>query len=351
MQLYAWADQQAAALRQYDECVRLLAAELGVPPAPETTALHQAILQRQLSPLLRLQTRDVAAIMPAFLQEAAPLDAQPGIFVARERELAQLQRLLGLALANQGRVAFVSGDAGSGKTALLQEFARRARIEHPGLVVATGTCQAFAGIGDPYLPFREILGLLTGDVEARCTAGAISRAHACSLWCLLPVAVQAILAGSTGLLDTFIPGAALLQRARAVAPMGADWLVQLEAIAGAQGSPGAPALQQQDLFTQTTRFLFESGRRHPLLLVLDDLQWADAGSIHLLFHLGRQLQGSRILLAGLYRPADVALGLPSLINDQSPAPQAGRHPLVPVVSELQRTYGDGVIDLQQADGR
>ncbi len=52
MQLYAWDDQQAAALRQHARCVRLLADELGVPPAPETEQLYQAIRARRLTRLL-----------------------------------------------------------------------------------------------------------------------------------------------------------------------------------------------------------------------------------------------------------------------------------------------------------
>lgn len=48
MRLYAWADQQAAALRQYQECVRLLEEELGVEPEAETVALYNAIRTRQL---------------------------------------------------------------------------------------------------------------------------------------------------------------------------------------------------------------------------------------------------------------------------------------------------------------
>lgn len=356
MQLYAWADQQGAAVRQYEECMRVLAAELRAEPSAETSALYQAIVARQLPSSLRIESRTAAPTVPLFLQqEATTPETQPSTFVARERELTQLQRLLGLAMANQGRVAFVCGDAGSGKTALLHEFARRARAEHSGLIVATGSCQAFAGIGDPYLPFLEILGLLTGDVEARCAAGAISRAQAYSLWCLVPDAVQAILAGSIDLLDTFIPGVALLQRAQAAAPKGSDWVTELETRVGAQVPASAavnePAVQQKDLFAQTTRFLLALARRHPLLLVLDDLQWADAGSIHLLFHLGRQLPGSRIMLVGLYRPADVALGRPALMGDQAPERTAERHPLAPVLAELQRTFGDNTVDLGQADGR
>jgi predicted ATPase len=77
-----------------------------------------------------------------------------------------------------------------------------------------------------------------------------------------------------------------------------------------------------------------------LLLVLDDLQWADQGSISLLFHLGRQLAGSRTLIVGTYRPEEVAIG------------RGGeRHPLQPLVHELQRYYGDSAIDLDRAEGR
>ena len=91
-------------------------------------------------------------------------------------------------------------------------------------------------------------------------------------------------------------------------------------------------------FAQYTKVLHLLAKRFPLLLVLDDLQWADAGSISLLFHLGRRLAGRRILVIGAYRPSDVALGR----NNE-------RHPLVPVVSEFQRHFGTIQIDLAQAE--
>ena len=87
------------------------------------------------------------------------------VFVARERELSQLQTFLDDALAGQGTVCFVTGEAGAGKTALVTEFARRAQAEHDDLLVAMGDGNAQAGIGNPYLPFHEILSMLTRDVE------------------------------------------------------------------------------------------------------------------------------------------------------------------------------------------
>jgi predicted ATPase len=76
------------------------------------------------------------------------------------------------------------------------------------------------------------------------------------------------------------------------------------------------------------------------MLLVDDLQWADGGSISLLFHLGRRLAGSRILIVGSFRPEEVAIGR-----------EGERHPLDPVVNELQRDYGDIILNLGQAENR
>ena len=97
-------------------------------------------------------------------------------------------------------------------------------------------------------------------------------------------------------------------------------------------------------------------RQAPLLILVDDLQWADLGSISLLFHLGRALAGSRILILGAYRPEEVALGQQARSLDSGQAPSAGsahwdRHPLEPVVQELQRLFGDITVDLGRAARR
>ena len=73
--------------------------------------------------------------------------------------------------------------------------------------------------------------------------------------------------------------------------------------------------------------------------MLDDLQWSDAGSTSLLFHLARRLSGSRILVVGLYRPGDV-------LHDRD----GHQHPLHPVVRELASEYGDATVDLSRSEG-
>ena len=72
--------------------------------------------------------------------------------------------------------------------------------------------------------------MLTGDVEARWAAGAIPREQARRLWHTLPVAAQALVETGPDLIDTFVLGAALLERAMTCTqwPVGADWLNRLE---------------------------------------------------------------------------------------------------------------------------
>ncbi|MFB0538056.1 MAG: BTAD domain-containing putative transcriptional regulator, partial [Anaerolineae bacterium] len=342
MRLLALSDQRSAALAQYETCRRLLAEELGVEPAKETTRLYEQIRDGKLKApeLFPAPPFDLTARLPPFLEEE-PVEVERPVFVAREHELAQLGRFLDLALAGQGRVVFVTGEAGSGKTALVQEFTRRAQDAHSDLVVASGNCNAYTGIGDPYLPFREVLELLTGDVEARWAAEAITREHARRLWNTLPLAAQALVEAGSDLIDTFVPGPALVERAVAYVPGRADWLTRLDELVERKATgPGVPGPQQSDLFEQYTRVLQALARQALLVLVVDDLQWADAGSISLLFHLGRQLASSRILIVGAYRSEEVALG------------RGGeRHPLEPVVNEFQRHFGDIAVDVGQAESR
>ncbi|MGD9094158.1 MAG: tetratricopeptide repeat protein, partial [Anaerolineales bacterium] len=236
---------------------------------------------------------------------------------------------------------FITGEAGAGKTALIHEFTHRTQDALADLIVASGNCNAHTGIGDPYLPFREILELLTGDVESRWAAGAMTGEHARRLWNTLPLAAQSLVEAGPDLIDTFIPGNALFDRCRSCTPKGANWLTRLEELVGRKTTmPISSSTQQSDLFEQYTRVLGALARRVPLVLVVDDLQWADLGSISLLFHLGRYLTGCRILILGAYRPEEIALGR-----------DGDRHPLESVVNEFQRQFGQVFVDMDQAERR
>lgn len=322
--LYGRNGQRAEAHRQYQTCARLLAEELDIEPEPETKQLYE-------------QIRTGEVLLPPSEPASELPPAQPPLFVARTRELAWLNSHLAEVLKGNGRVLFVTGGAGRGKTALLAEFARRAQEAHKDLMVAGGSGNAIAGVGDAYLPFREVMELLTGNVTARGIGRVIDTEQARRLRALLPQTTQALLEHGPQLLDLLVSANQLLARATAVVPAGTSWLAALRAeVTHRHRAPGV--LEQTAVFGQVTSVLHHLARQHPLLLTLDDLQWLDAASLGLLFQLGRRLAGSRILIVGAYRPDELA-------QDRD-----GRlHPLVQLLDEFKRHYGDIAIDLAATD--
>jgi tetratricopeptide (TPR) repeat protein len=274
--------------------------------------------------------------LPAFL-ESVP-GPGPATFVGRDREMARLESQLGAALDGRGRVAFIAGGAGQGKTALALAFARRAEESHSDLIVLSGQCNAQAGIGDPYLPFREALDQLTGGVEAKWASGVISTEGARRLWTALPLAIQTMIELAPDLVDRMAPGTQLIVRAAAVSPQATAWRKDLEDFLERRVVfQVTTAPKQIDLFEQLTRLFRQVSERSPLLLILDDLQWADDASISLLFHLGRRIADRRVLVLCAYRPDEVALGR-----------DGDRHPLEQVIHELVRLHGENVLDLAES---
>jgi DNA-binding SARP family transcriptional activator len=150
MQLYAWSGQQAAALRQYEESVRLLDAELGVAPEDETTALYEAIKLRRLQMPDRVVVQESVGveeksalhpISPTPLPDSIPhtshvhnLPQQTTPFVGREQELA---KIAGNLADPACRLITILGPGGIGKTRLGIEAAAQwaafgHRLSSPG---------------------------------------------------------------------------------------------------------------------------------------------------------------------------------------------------------------------------
>jgi DNA-binding SARP family transcriptional activator/predicted ATPase len=341
----------------FQRCVEILANELAVEPSEDTKTVYEKLSSgEKFFRLYPFEEAPTAQRMggfptipephpPAFLDVELRLrDESAGIFVAREAELERLQGFFREMMGGKGRVVFITGDAGSGKTALMHEFARRAQESIPDLRVSFGDCNALSGIGDPYLPFRDAFGMLCGDLESKYESGQLRREQAQRLWTSLPLSIQSVVKDGPDLVHSFIHGSALLAFGKAYNPEKTGWLQPLEELIQGQAIQlGSTGLEQKDLFNQYTKVLQAFSAQHPLLLLLDDLQWADAGSISLLFHLGRRIEESRILILGAYRPTEL-----------STTAEGEAHPLGKVVSEFKRNFGDIQVDLgtvQNEEGR
>jgi len=258
------------------------------------------------------------------------------VFVGRERQLSRLDRFLEGALAGKGGVCFITGEAGSGKTELFKEFFARSQTKHSDLVVAVGRCNSQTGEGEAYLPFKEILRLLTGDVERELSGQAISPENANRLKKLFSNTGEAVVWFGPNLVDIFVPGSVLMTKAGIYVAKKVGWAKRLEKLIekrkGAEYRP--PQLTQASLYNEYAQVLFKLAEKTPLALVIDDLQWVDLSSLELLFHLGRKVAGNRILIVGVYRPSDIAMGR-----------KGERHPLEPIVHELGRTWGEIYVNL------
>ncbi|HEX7360749.1 MAG TPA: AAA family ATPase [Bryobacteraceae bacterium] len=196
-------------------------------------------------------------------------DISPGevAFVGRERELHRLSGHFQRMLGGAGKIVFLTGEAGIGKSALAEEFIRSVQRIHPGLMLACGRAVEQYGTGEAYLPFLDALFALLceGGDTFRTTLRALA-----PLWCL-----QLPFFNSSDDLDQLRRETAGATKERMLREMG-DALGALSSIA-------------------------------PLLLLLEDLHWADRPTIDLLRRLGQQITGQRILLVVTLRPEDAEI--------------------------------------------
>lgn len=218
-----------------------------------------------------------------------------GPLVGRAAELDRLAGLVGLpgrggdtGASPQGAV-LLSGDAGVGKTRLLSEL--RARAENAGHRVLIGHCLDFGDSALPYLPFSEAFGRLATESPA--------------------------LAGS---LAAATPAIARLMPAR-------RWLPEQAAPAD---DDATDRLDRPDLFAAVHAALEMVGRSAPLLLVVEDVHWADRSTRDMLsFLFSRRFDDSPVAVVASYRSDDLHR----------------RHPLRTAAAEWSRLPGVSRVDL------
>ena len=257
--------RQSEALEAYRSARAALIDELGIEPGRAMRDLHRAILRQ-----------DPALDAPA---GAAPPAPAPSSFVGREPEIAELVAGLDDAFAGRGQLFLLAGEPGIGKSRLAEELAVQARMR--GARVLVGRSWE-AGGAPAYWPWVQSLRAYVSALE--------------------PDALRAQLGDGAADLAQMLP------ELRHLIP----------------DLPAPPAAEDEGarfrLFDATARFLRNASREQPLVLVLDDLHAADEPSLLLLRFIGRELDGSRLVVVGAYRNVDPAL----------------RDPLVTTLSELGR---------------
>jgi DNA-binding SARP family transcriptional activator len=299
VRLLALEDQRGAALVHADEFAATLEDELGIEPSLETQAI----------------TDDVrAGRFPVRVPEVPALPPRPLSGVVREpcvgraEELRWMRAHLDDAQMGSGRVVFVMGQPGSGKTVLLHTFERDAVDAMPNLAVVRGSCNAYRDAGDPFLPFRQILGQLLGDVELDWVKGLLTPSEAAHLWQGMPAAVEAVLDHGPYLLGTIVDAEALDARFERGFPEH-PLTSRLRAATVEAGQRGDDSTRRrQPLVEQCTRVLADMAMQRPMLITIDDLQWADTGTLDVLLHLAASGDGVPALVVAALRPGEFEHG-------------------------------------------
>jgi DNA-binding winged helix-turn-helix (wHTH) protein/predicted ATPase len=191
----------------------------------------------------------------------------PRLIVGRQGEVESLERWFQRAAQGTRQLALVSGEAGVGKTTLVDLWLARLGTRS-GVGMARGQCVEHYGEGEPYLPVLEALGQLSRGPRGQEVLGALRR----------------------------------------YAPL---WLVQLP---GLLTEMERERLQRQVQGATSSRMLRELAEaldvlaaETPLVLVLEDLQWSDHATVELLGYVAQRRTPARLLVLGTYRPVEVVL--------------------------------------------
>ena len=202
-------------------------------------------------------------------------------FVGREPELRQLQHAFDGAISGQGALTMVVGEPGIGKTALCEQLATYVAVR--GGKALVGHSYEEGSLSLSYLPFVEAL-----------------RSY--------------VLAREPEQLRSEL-GSGAAEVARIVSEVRDRVQVEL------RGS-GDPEDERYRLYQAVTGFRRNAADVQPLVIVLEDLHWADGGTLDLLLRLARNLQGTRLLLVGTYRDVEVDRAHPlsaALLGDSEQA--------------------------------
>jgi tetratricopeptide (TPR) repeat protein len=180
--------------------------------------------------------------------------------VGRKSELEELKRSLNLALEGKGTTVFVSGEAGSGKTRLITEFLEKAKKKD--VTILFGWCLSEAAV--PYFPFVEAFDSYLSMNENEGTS-TVNQKTSLKSW---------LSATNQSELDKKI--------------------VNLQ-----------PQIWKDQAFHGVTEELLFLSAKKPLILVLDDIHWADSASLSLLHYLARKVGSERILILATFRSEEL----------------------------------------------
>ena len=266
IELYAAKGDSSSAERQFEQCTATLEKELGISPSPKTWAIYQSVLGPRLPETL-LPSQALAE------RSRSKLDIP---FIGREEILKQIEQIFNLSCLGRSKVVLISGEPGIGKSRLLQQIASQ---YHCHATILFSACTQ--GMGN--LPYHPIAEAFRTGIETHAPV-----IKASPLW--------------------------LAEAARLLPEIYTRYPDLPEPL------PARPEEARRRLFESLYQLASSMARQsRPLILCIDDLQWADETTLEWLIYMGNRLafEGpNHLLVIGSYRSdeADCLNGLRVALN-------------------------------------
>jgi len=227
---------------------------------PRTPRFIQTVHCRGYRFLSRISTLGPSGVRAVRLTPSNPPDTR--LMVGRETELSRLAGCLRSASSGEKQVVLITGEAGIGKTALVDRFLAQVR-QGQEIRIARGQCSALCGQVEPFLPVLEALEDLCGEP------------------------------GSEGLVEVIAQQAPTLLRELPSLCAGDDQEMLARRAAGGRG---------ERMLREIGRLLPALAAETPLVLVLEDLHWSDPATMDLVLLLSQRRSQTHLMLIATYRP-------------------------------------------------
>ncbi len=316
--------QRQKALEVFESFKKKLKNELDLAPLVETLTLAKQIRQNNNITIPENKKYSFATTSLSSFIFKEDKHKPFHNFVARQQALSWLEDHWFKTATGKGQIVLINGESGTGKSSLINAFCGSIGSINPSAIIARGQCSTYMGVGDPYLAFQDIFSSLLRFIGDNSNA------------------FEKLVKVASNLLRALAPKAL----EQTLAKLETKERQEHEALIKSSSTPIA---HQSQLFTEACAALEQLAKEVPLLITIDDLQWADESTLNLLYYLNQRLRESSVLFVAAYRASEIGQNqhLDKLINESKRLYGEIALDLDSIVEQEQETFVNALLDSEE----
>lgn len=249
--------------------------------------------------------------------------------IRRECEMHQLWQAYEALEKGTCQLRFIAGEAGTGKSVLMDMFAGELEEKTENTLVASTFCCIRSEYSIPYQPFKDLLKQLLQEAQHQEELIRQERSRGEKLREAFAFSAKMLLKHAPDLIDNFIPVGTV------ISAIGQHLTGEEEEKKEKTGE-----LEESRIIEEYVNTLRAISEKYRLVLLIDDLQWIDKPSVNLLYQLSVVLRNCPVLIAGSYRSTDIDVAM-----------DGEKHPMDKLINEVKISYGNVFIHLDNLDIR